>query len=68
MERLHAEEERLCAEEERRAETRELQYYSALETKHEKLEIREKRALYKVDRLRGDREGIRSVDYITLSE
>ena len=68
LEREEAELERLRADEERREEARELRYYRALETEREKWEAREKRVLDEVDRLRGDREGTKSVDYIAMSE
>ena len=68
LEEKGAELERYRAEEERRAETRELQYYRALENEREKWELREGRALAEVDRLRGDKGGTTSANYIALSE
>jgi len=68
LEEKGAELERYRAEGERRAETRELQYYRALENEREKWELREGRALAEVDRLRGDKGGTTSANYIALSE
>ena len=68
LEQKGAELERYRAEEERRTETRELQYYRALENEREKWELREGRVLAEVDRLRGDKGGTTSANYMALSE